>query len=338
MEVIVLFFLFFAAFAYALLGGADFGVGILELFSRKKNQTISKKTAYRIIGPVWEANHIWLILVIVIMWICFPVYYNVIVTQLHIPISLLLVGIIARGTAFVFRHYDAYKDKSQRLYDRIFQSASVFTPFMIGVVFGSLLAGRMVLPEQTLTYTFIELYVFTWFNPFSISIGIFTVSLFAYISAFFLTTSTQGDEHHYFKEKLNRATIAVMLSGMIVFGVALWENHAFSALLFKSWLMPTFIVLSTALIFLSRKLIHKANLSKVLLGAQVLLIFSAWAIPMFPQFILFQNGELGLMDHSVPDSVINTMAGALLFASVFVLPGLFHLFKTFGLLSNPDEE
>lgn len=338
MEAIVLFFLFFAAFAYALLGGADFGVGILELFSGKKNKSISKTTAYRIIGPVWEANHIWLILVIVIMWICFPIYYNIIVTQLHIPISLLLVGIIARGTAFVFRHYDAYKDKSQQLYDRIFQLASVFTPFMIGIVFGSLLAGRMVLPGEESNYTFTELYVFTWFNPFSISIGIFTVSLFAYISAFFLTSSTQGDERIYFKNKLNRATFAVMLSGVIVFGVALFEDHAFSVLLFQHWLMPSFIILATALIFVSRKIMHLTNLSKIFLGGQILLIFGAWSIPMFPHFILFNEGELGLLDHSVPDSVINTMAGALLFASVFVLPGLFHLFKTFGLLSSPETE
>jgi cytochrome d ubiquinol oxidase subunit II len=105
---VVLTFLFLSILFYLLFGGADFGVGILELFSASKNKKITKETAYRVIGPVWEANHIWLIICIVILWIAFPYYYYIIVTQLHIPLTLLLVGIIGRGTAFVFRHYDAF--------------------------------------------------------------------------------------------------------------------------------------------------------------------------------------------------------------------------------------
>lgn len=334
MEYIVLFFLFFSAFAYAVLGGADFGVGILEFFSSKKNKQISKKTAYRIIGPVWEANHIWLILVIVIMWISFPVYYNLIVTQLHIPITLLLVGIIGRGTAFVFRHYDAYKDQSQKFYDRIFQISSVFAPFMIGLVFGALLSGKMILPEAIEGKSFPELYIFTWFNPFSISVGVFTVSMFSYISSFFMVTETEGDIRTYFQRKLNHATIAVIVAGVLVFIVSFLQNPTFTDVLMHSILMPVFVVLATALILASRALMHQPNLAKILLALQVLLIFGAWAIPTFPEFILFENGNLGLLTQSAPEIVIQYMGWALLFASVFVLPGLYHLFKTFGLLSS----
>ena len=225
MEIIVLFFLFFSAFAYALLGGADYGVGVLEFFSSKKNRKISKSVAYRIISPVWEANHIWLILIIVIMWICFPVYYNLIVTQLHIPISLLLIGIIGRGTAFVFRHYDAYKDQSQKLYDKIFEISSVFTPFMMGVVFGALLSGEMIHPDNIEGKSFFELYLGTWLNFFSLATGLFTVSLFAYTSSSFLFFETENEEKEYFRKKRKISTIAVILAGVLLFAVSILRQR-----------------------------------------------------------------------------------------------------------------
>ncbi len=334
MEIIVLFFLFFSAFAYALLGGADYGVGVLEFFSANKNRRISKFAAYRIISPVWEANHIWLILIIVIMWICFPIYYNLIVTQLHIPISLVLIGIIGRGTAFVFRHYDAYKDRSQKLYDSIFEISSVFTPFMIGVVFGALLSGNMIHPEQIEDKTFFDLYIATWLNPFSIATGLFTVSLFAYVAASFLFVETKDHEKEYFKKKHKTTTIAVILAGLLLFGVSSYENNAFAKIALNSWSMVVWLFMVTALIYFGNKYSHNKNLFKLILAIQVLVIFIAWAIPVFPNFIIFKNGILSMLENISPDPVINSMGWALIVASIFVLPGLYHLFKTFGLLSK----
>ena len=112
---VVLFFLIFSLYLYVVLGGADYGAGIVELFSSEENQKITKKTIYRVMGPVWEANHIWIIILVVILWVGFPEFYNVLVVYLHIPLTLVLLGITMRGVAFVFRHYDAFKDKSQIL-------------------------------------------------------------------------------------------------------------------------------------------------------------------------------------------------------------------------------
>ena len=158
---IVLAYLFLSIFFYLVFGGADFGVGIIELFSSKKNKEITKGIAYRVIGPVWEANHIWLVLVIVIMWIVFPYYYYYLTTQLHIPLTLLLIGIIARGTAFVFRHYDAVVDDSQKIYDKIFEYGSVFSTFMIGVNAGALLSGEIVPQSMVEGASFKTLYIAT---------------------------------------------------------------------------------------------------------------------------------------------------------------------------------
>ena len=115
---VVLFFTFFSLFLYVLLGGADFGAGIVELFSSRENKKLNRDTVYKIMGPVWEANHIWLIILIVILWIAFPKYFNIIIIYLHIPLTLVLLGITMRGVAFIFRHYDAVVDKSQDWYGK----------------------------------------------------------------------------------------------------------------------------------------------------------------------------------------------------------------------------
>ena len=126
---IVIIFLWTAILLYLILGGADFGAGILELFSSNPNKSKTRKTMYRAIGPIWEANHMWLIIAIVILFVGFPKIYTTMSTYMHIPLVLMLLGIIARGTAFTFRHYDAVKDEMQKVYNRIFVYSSFITPF-----------------------------------------------------------------------------------------------------------------------------------------------------------------------------------------------------------------
>ncbi|MEH6408722.1 MAG: cytochrome d ubiquinol oxidase subunit II, partial [Leeuwenhoekiella sp.] len=115
---------------YTLLGVADFGAGIVEIFIGKKGQ----ETIAKAIGPVWEANHMWLILIVVILFNGFPKVYTVFSTALHIPILIFLIGVIARGTAFVFRHYDAFTDKSEKYYSIIFRYGSVIAVVFLGVL------------------------------------------------------------------------------------------------------------------------------------------------------------------------------------------------------------
>ena len=137
---------YIALAAYLLLGGADFGAGILEVFTPKAKRSHHQHVTYKAIGPIWEANHIWLILSLVILFVGFPGIHTAMVTHLHIPLTLMLVGIVLRGTAFVFKHYDAVQDGSQVVYDRIFRMGSVVAPFFLGTTAGAMVgatAGAM---------------------------------------------------------------------------------------------------------------------------------------------------------------------------------------------------
>src|SRR3984885_12971201 len=140
---VVIAYLWASILLYLLLGGADFGAGILELFTSEKNRGITRKTMYRAIGPIWEANHMWLIIAIVILFVGFPAIYTTMSIHLHIPLVIMLMGIIARGTAFAFRNYDAVTDNMQKVYNKIFVYSSFITPLFLGIIAGSAVSGMI---------------------------------------------------------------------------------------------------------------------------------------------------------------------------------------------------
>src|SRR3978361_563372 len=179
MVYIVIVYLWVALLLYLLLGGADFGAGIIELFTTEDNKAKTRRISYEAIGPIWEANHMWLIIAIVILFVGFPNIYTTMSIHLHIPLVIMLLGIIARGTAFAFRNYDAVVDDMQVIYSRIFVYASVITPLFLGIIAGSAVSGRID-PEAT---NFADAYIFSWLNWFSVSIGLFTVSICGFLAA-----------------------------------------------------------------------------------------------------------------------------------------------------------
>jgi cytochrome d ubiquinol oxidase subunit II len=90
---------------YALTGGADFGGGVWDLLARGPRARAQRRLIADALAPIWEANHVWLIAVIVILFTAFPPAFGAIATALHIPLTAMLVGIVLRGSAFTFRSY-----------------------------------------------------------------------------------------------------------------------------------------------------------------------------------------------------------------------------------------
>ena len=98
--------IYVALLVYTLTGGADFGGGVWDLFAAGPRRDRQRALVARAIGPIWEANHVWLIVVVVLLFVCFPPAFAAIMTALHIPLTLMLIGVVLRGSAFVFRAYD----------------------------------------------------------------------------------------------------------------------------------------------------------------------------------------------------------------------------------------
>lgn len=342
MTTVVFLFLFVSIYFYIIFGGADFGVGILELFSSGENKKVTKKIAYQIIGPVWEANHVWLIIVIVIMWIAFPNYYYIITTQLHIPLTLLLFGIVVRGTAFVFRHYDAVVDNSQRVYNKLFQYSSIITPFLLGISAGALISGKLIPVNEIENYSFAEVYIYPWFNITSLLMGVFVASLVAFLSAVFLVGETSGEEQKLFIKKAKKANIMVAISSILIFGYGFYAGEMFIDHFFDNPLSVALVLLASSLLIPIWIYLGKGKKIAVrgIVAVQVFLILGAWVQSNFPYLIFTAEGPVSIYERIADKAVINSIAFALLAGSVLILPGLFHLFKSFGLFKalQPSEK
>ena len=330
---IVVGFLALSLLLYCLLGGADFGAGVLEIFLQKKHHAEHHKIIEKAMGPVWEANHMWLILMVVILFVGFPEVYSRISINLHIPLTAMLIGIIARGCSFTFRHYDAKKGRSQKSYTVFFIFSSLWTPFFQGVIMGALISGGI--HSEFTTYR--EGFVDPWFRPFPLALGLFTVCLFTFLAAVYLIgESPEGEVRQSFTRRARFASIATVIAGGLVFfcgwkdGVAIMPSFMVSGLTRVCLVLAT---LSLPILWIALKK-EWIWMTRALAGAQVVFILAAWLWIQFPVLVHVPGGDLTFVNTHAPEKTLFQLAAALVVGSTLILPSLFYLFRVFKL----DEE
>ncbi len=326
---VVIGFLWLSICLYLILGGADFGAGIVELMTKKKNRKYTEKIMYESIAPVWEANHMWLIIAIVILFVGFPEIYTTMSTYLHIPLVLMLLGIIARGTAFTFRHYDAVKDDWQIIYTQIFYYASLLTPFFLGLI-GAATVSQSINPDAT---TFLDLYIFSWLNWFGVSVGFFVVALCAYLASIFSLRETNDRlELNLMIKKSHQTMIFVVITGILVFATAYFSGIPLVKWVFSKPLGVMAVTFATVALGLILKAMNNKKLLPVraLAGFQMIMILVAATYQHNPDIILLGNGEhLSLLKHIAAPKTITALGWALMLGSLFILPFLFYLMFSF---------
>ncbi len=334
---VVLAFLMVSLLLYVLLAGADFGAGIIELFSSKKSQSITKKTVYRVIGPVWEANHIWIIIMVVILWVGFPEFYNVLTVYLHIPLTLVLLGVTLRGVSFVFRHYDAFKDNSQILYDWMFRISSLITPIFLGMTFGAMVSGNIIL--ETSNMSFFEVFIHPWLNSFSILTGLFFAALCAFLASVLLIGEANKEERKIYVGKARVANVIVVFLGLLVLSIGYINNITFVTDFIENPYAIGLVVLSALIIFPLTYSIKKASKikSRFLVGVQVILILLAAILTHYPYLLITANNKISIVDTASTPKVIEVLGISLLIGGAIILPGLFHLLKSFKMIKILDD-
>jgi cytochrome d ubiquinol oxidase subunit II len=204
--------LFVVIAAYALFGGADFGGGIWDLLAGGAERgSAPRELIDESITPVWEANHVWLIFILVLLWTAFPPAFAAIMTALFIPLSLSLLGIVLRGVGFAFRH-TAQRLRMQEFTGAMFAAASLITPFFMGTVVGAVVTGRVpVRPAGNV--------LAAWTSPTAILTGFLFVAACAYISAVFLVPEArQRGREDLVRYFALRATAAGVLTGALAGG------------------------------------------------------------------------------------------------------------------------
>jgi cytochrome d ubiquinol oxidase subunit II len=326
---IVVAFLCLSLLLYFLLGGADFGAGIVELLTSRKNRSRIRRTSYQAIGPIWEANHMWLIIAIVILFVGFPRIYTVMSIHLHIPLVIMLLGIIARGTAFVFRHYDAVRDEMQLVYNNIFAYSSFITPLFLGIIAGSAISGAIDLQAGN----FLDAFIWSWLNWFSVAVGLFTVALCGFLAAVFLIgEATDAHDRQRFIRKAGHFNVAAVLCGAGVFVAAGHQQVPLVSWLFGNLLSLTAILAASCSLALLWYLLRKgrARILRLLAGFQVTMILLAVSYAHFPDFVIIRGGgNLSLWETQAPAATISTLGWALVLGSILILPFLGYLFYSF---------
>lgn len=328
---VVILFLGLSLLLYCLFAGADFGAGVLELFLGKESRQAQRKVIEKALGPVWEANHIWLILMVVILFTAFPAVYAKVSTWLHLPLTAMLFGIIARGCSYTFKHYDAVKGRSQRAYTFFFVQSSLWTPFFLGVVTGALVPGEL----DSAASGYWEGYVAPWISPFPLALGVFTVCLFTFLAAVYLVGETGDPElKRLFAKRAQVASLLSVAAGGLVFAFAAWDRVPLMADFLASWTATACMALATLLMpvlwfALSRGL---GWTSRFLAGSQVTFVLLGWFRIQYPVLVHLADGSsLTFFNAHAPAATLNQLGWALLVGSALILPALFYLLRVFKL-------
>jgi cytochrome d ubiquinol oxidase subunit II len=310
---------------YALLGGADYGGGVWDLFASGERKGEQRKLVEEAIGPVWEANHVWLILVIVLLFTAFPRAFAVISTALHIPLTLLLIGIIFRGTAFVFRKYDSPDDSLRSRWGPVFSASSIITPVLLGITLGAIGSGTIRVEDGIVRTDFFS----SWLAPFPFAVGFFALVLFAFLAAVYLTLET--DDRELQEDFRFRAIVSGVLVGvlaLVVFLIAESGAPTVRAGISRTWWALGLHVLTAifALGAFYALWTRKYRLARFCAAAQVVMILLGWAAAQFPFLV---EPDVTIYNAAAPGITLRLLLGALCSGAVLLFPSYYYLFRVF---------
>jgi cytochrome d ubiquinol oxidase subunit II len=213
--------------AYAVLAGADFGGGVWDLLASGPRRQRQREAIAHAMGPVWEANHVWLIFVLVVLFTCFPRAYGPLQTALFVPLHLVLAGIMLRGAAFVFRGYGPDHAPSSspfehhNVWGKVFGAASVISPLLMGAAFGVVTAGDVRVSaggDVTLTDPV------PWLAPYPMACGLLALATCAYLAAVYLSVEARDELREDFRRRAIFAGTAT--AGLAVFTLLVARREA----------------------------------------------------------------------------------------------------------------
>lgn len=321
----ILLVILLALALYAVLGGADFGAGIAEVWLPREDRAHVDAALL----PVWEANHVWLVLAVVLSFVAFPRVFSVASTYLHLPILFVLLGIVARGSAFTFRHYDPGLGALEAWYTWVFRIGSVLAPFFLGVIAAALVQGSLVLdPARGFFAAFVEPWL-TWFCAAS---GVFTCALFAFQGAALLAAERGvGGAALPYLRLSRRLHVAAIASGAWVLLCAYRADLAwFRQLIARPACVIAFVVATSLIPLIAYAFAHgRPWLLRLASGAQLCCVLGAFFGAQYPLLLRHEAGGITLAEAAAPAETLNTLAWALGIGLLLIAPSLVYLLRVY---------
>ncbi|MGX6448119.1 cytochrome d ubiquinol oxidase subunit II [Patulibacter sp. S7RM1-6] len=310
--------------AYVVLAGADFGGGFWDLTAggaRRGGEV--RGLVQRSMSPVWEANHVWLILVLTVFWTAFPIAFGSVTSTLYVPLSAAAIGIIFRGAAFAFRG-EAGTIREARLLGGLFASSSVLVPFAMGAAVGAVASGRVPVGNAAGDP------VGSWLNPTGVLVGVLAVAVGAYLAAVFLCADARRVDR---PELLRAFRIRALGAGAATGAVALG-----GLLVLRSDARPLFdglthggalvLVLASALAGLLTIVLvwrtERFGAARMTAALAVVGLVGAWALAQQPALL---PGQVTIDAAAAGDATLSAVLVSTAIAVVVLTPSLWLLFR-----------
>jgi cytochrome d ubiquinol oxidase subunit II len=323
--------------AYAVLAGADFGAGLWTLFAGggRAGPAATREHARHAMSPVWEANHVWLIFVLVVCWTAYPVAFGSITSTLSIPLFIAGLGIILRGAAYALRGQLDHSP-GKRAVERVFALSSILTPFALGTVIGGIASGRVPVGNAKGDL------VTSWLNPSAILIGALMVAFSGYLTAVYLAADARRlGKRALERDFRRRALLAGLIAGALALAGLLVVRHDMRPLWkgLTSGAGLAMVGVSAAAGLLTLALVGRSRfgLARVSAALAVAAIVAGWAVAQEPRFLPgLTIDEAAAGRSTLWAVVIGVAAGAIVLVPSLVL--LFHLFLRGRLLPAAEQQ
>jgi cytochrome d ubiquinol oxidase subunit II len=308
---------------YALLGGADFGGGIWDLLASGPRAAQQRAVIASAIGPIWEANHVWLIFVIVLVFTVFPPVFAALSIALYVPLSFALLGIVFRGAAFIFRAPARNVGAGIGAWDRVFAIASTATPVFFGMAAGAVASGQIRVIEGGVVSDLWR----TWLAPFPLAIGLLALATCAYLAAVYLTLETTGALQEDFRRRALGAGVAFAVLAAVALSLArvgapwIWHGLTTRAAVVAVPLGIVLALLSGWAVFQRRY-----RLARMAAVAEVALLLAGWALAQFPYLVV---PDLTFENAAASPAMMRAALVVFGIGALFLIPSLWFLYSVF---------
>lgn len=322
----ILMILWLSLIAYAVLGGADFGGGIWDLFAFGPQAERQRRLIGQALGPVWEANHVWLIFLIVGLFTAFPSAFSTLSTALFVPFTLALIGIVLRGAAFIFQAHAAPTAPMQKVWERVFSIASTITPFLFGTAAAAVASGQVRVQGDHVQVDLLR----GWTTPFALTIGALALSLCAVLAALNLLVEAENINDTELVETFRRCAMIAGAITLVLDAVAFTLSPFEAPLLWNGMLAHALpLVIVTGLIGLSAAtalFLRRYRLARMLSITVTAFIFASWGVSQFPYLIPV---DVTINNAASPPSTLLTLLIGTSIGMALLLPSLWFLFHVF---------
>jgi cytochrome d ubiquinol oxidase subunit II len=319
--------------AYMVLGGADFGTGVWELAAHGRRGEHIRDRIHDAMGPVWEANHVWLIFVLVITWTAYPTAFASIVTTLSVPFFIAAVGIILRGSSYALRAA-ARTPRERDVLDDVFAVSSILTPFALGAIVGAIAAGRV--PVGNAAGDLLG----SWLTPTSLVVGAIAVAAAAHLAAVYLSAdSARANDAGMVAAFGGRALLSGVVAGALaIAGLVIVHADAprlFDRLVSGPGLIAVVVSGAAGVVTLLLIATGRSHLARYTAAAAVAAVIAGWGAAQQPDIL----PGLTVQAAAAGDGTLVAVIVAVGIGAVVLVPSLVLLFSLYlhGRFDLPPE-